>query len=82
MSKQAKLSVGAEQALATLKEHGPMTLAEMKEILPDVNSSHLTALRNRGLVESEQVEIEIETVVKRKVNSYTAVETDETEATE
>lgn len=82
MSKQAKLSDGAVRALAVLKEKGSATLAEIKEEFPEVNSSHLTALRNRSLVKTEQIEIEVPTVTKRKVNLYSAVEVEEIEETE
>jgi len=58
-------------------------LAEIKEKgFEKANSSHLTALKNRGLVSSEEIEKEVITVAKRKVNVYTFVETDVAEETE
>jgi len=44
----------------------------LKETVADLNSSHLTALRNRDLVSANEVEKEVVTVVKRKVNAYSA----------
>ncbi|NCU32233.1 MAG: hypothetical protein EOM23_04720 [Candidatus Moranbacteria bacterium] len=70
-----KLSPAAEAALAALVANPEgFTLAELKEVLPDVNSAHLTALVNRGLVSTEKVEKEVKRVVKTKVNRYKAVE--------
>lgn len=83
MAKVKELSVNAKGALAYLKETGkPMTLKEMKETLEGLNPAHLTALVNRGLVTAEKVEVEEVVVVKRKVNLYTLVETDEVAETE
>ena len=80
MAKQKALSAGALQALEILKEQGSMTLAEMKEKgFEKVNSSHLTALKNRGLVSTESIEKEITTVAKRTVNVYSFVETETAE---
>ena len=68
---QTPLSDGAKKALALLKEKGALTIAEMKELgFTNANSSHLTALKRRGLVDSEQVEIEVQVVQKRKVQKY------------
>ena len=76
-TKVRELSVKAKEILEVLQaSDAPMTLAEIKELVPDANASHLTALKNRGMATSDQVEKEVVTVVKRKVNSYTAVETD------
>jgi len=81
--KVKELSEGAKRALEMLKENGSMTLAEIKEKgFEKANSSHLTALKNRGLVSSEEIEKEVITVAKRKVNVYTFVETDVAEETE
>ena len=56
MSKQrTPLSPDAEKALALLKDKGPLTIAQMKELGFNVNSSHLVALRNRGMVESVEI---------------------------
>ena len=74
MAKQEKkLSDGALKAYEMLKENKDgLTIADMKNLgFTDVNSSHLTALKNRGIVDSVQVEREVVTVVKRKVNVYT-----------
>jgi NOL1/NOP2/fmu family ribosome biogenesis protein len=72
MAKENKLSVGMETALKMLKEsENGLTIAEMKELgFKNANSSHLTALKRKGLVDSVEVEIEVQTVVKRKVQKY------------
>lgn len=72
MAKVNPLSPGAVQALEILKAaDAPMTLAEMNEGLDTpIASAHLTALKRRGLVDSEKVEIEVVTV--REVNAYSA----------
>lgn len=51
---------------------GEYTANEMKEDggLESLNSAHLTALVNRGLITSEKITVEVPTVVKRKVNRY------------
>ena len=79
MSKKVKeLSDGAKEVLAVLTDsESPMTLAEIKETLPSANSSHLTALKNRGMVTSEPTEKLVTTVAKRTVNIYSAVEIEE-----
>ena len=65
------LSDGANKALALLKEFGSLTIAEMKtKGLENANSSHLTALKKRGLVDSVEVEVEVQVVQKRKVQKY------------
>lgn len=66
------LSPGALAALEILQAaNGPMTLAEMNEGREDkIASAHLTALKRRGLVSSDKVEIEVVTV--REVNAYEA----------
>jgi len=71
--KVTKLSEGALKALEILKSsESGLTIAEIKEKgFEDVNSSHLTALKNRGIVDTMEVEREVVTVVKRKVNVYT-----------
>lgn len=75
MAKELKpLSEGAIEALNLLKENGNgLTIAAMKELGVNANSSHLNALKRRGLVDSEEVEIEVPTVVKRKVQLYKVV---------
>ena len=77
MSKEkSPLSLGAKEALALLEKYGDLTIAKMKELGLDANSSHLTALKNRGLITSETIEIEVQTVSKRKVQLYTIVKND------
>ena len=68
---QTPLSEGANLALALLKEKGAMTISQMKELgFTNANSSHLAALKRRGLVDSVEVEIEVQVVQKRKVQKY------------
>ena len=68
---QKPLSDGAKKALALIKEHGALTIADMKKLgFKNANSSHLTALKRRGLVDSETVEIEVQVIQKRKVQKY------------
>lgn len=75
MAKVNKLSDGALKTLEMLKEVGTATALELKEKgLEKLNSAHLVALSNRGLVESKDVEVEVQTVVKRKVKAYTITE--------
>ena len=75
MAKVNKLSEGASKVLEALKEVGTATAMELKEKgLEKLNSAHLVALSNRGLVVSEDVIIEVPTVVKRKVKAYTITE--------
>lgn len=83
MATKQPLSPTATEVLEVLtKSDAPLTLEEVKEFVPNANPSHLTALRNRGLVSSEKVTKEVPTVVKRKVNEYTFVPQDETETAE
>lgn len=78
MAKRPELSPVAKEVLEVLKSAGKsMTLAEIKEVMPNANSAHLTALKNRGLVGAEQVEKEVVTVAKRKVNEYAVIEDSE-----
>ena len=42
--------------------------------LDGLNSAHLTALVNRGLVVADKVVVEVPTIAKRKVNAYTLTE--------
>ena len=68
---QNPLSEGANLALKLLTEKGAMTISEMKESgFENANSSHLTALKKRGLVDSVEVEIEVQVTQKRKVQKY------------
>lgn len=71
MSEQNKLSANSKKALEMVSKK-PTTIAEMKiNGFEDVNSSHLTALVKRGLVDTEEIEIEVPAIVKRKVKLYT-----------
>lgn len=65
------LSEGALKALQMLKDNGSLTIAQMKEKgFENANSSHLTALKKRGLVDSTETEIEVQITQKRKVQKY------------
>jgi hypothetical protein len=67
--KVAELSAEATAVLGTLKNAtAPMTLAQLKEVLPTANVAHLNALRTRSLVQAEEVEITVQT--KRTVLAY------------
>ncbi len=71
MANQKSLSPKSLEALQILKE-GTFTMGELVERgLDNLNSANLTALVNRGLISSEQIVVEVPTVVKRKVNAYT-----------
>jgi DNA-binding transcriptional ArsR family regulator len=73
VKKVAPLSDTANEILDVLKaSETPLTLAQIKEVVPSANSAHLTALRTRGLVEGEQVEIEVVKTTKAKVLQYVA----------
>lgn len=83
MAKLAPLSETAQEILDFLTEQDePMTLADIKEVFPNANSAHLTALRNRGLVDGEKVEKEVVTVSTRKVFVYNAVDVEDEPAEE
>ena len=75
MSKKTELSVNSKKAYEMVKEsENGLTIAEMKEMgFSEANSSHLTALKRRGLVDSVEIEIEVPTVIKRKVQKYFVV---------
>jgi hypothetical protein len=71
---KTKLSALSLQALEMLKGKS-MTASELKDLgLNDINSAHLTALANRGLISADKVEVEVQTIVKRKVNKYTVTD--------
>ena len=76
MAKLAKLSEGALKTLEAIKTAGKsITAYELKALgLEGLNSAHLKALENRGLVTAVEVEKEVVTVVKRKVKEYTITE--------
>ena len=76
MSKEkTPLSQGSKDALALLKDKS-LTIAQMKELGLNANSSHLTALKNRGLVTSEEIIVEVQTISKRKVQLYSIIKND------
>ena len=75
MNKVNKVSAGALKALEALKAVGTATAKDLKDNgLEGLNSAHLTALVNRGLVEATDTVVEVVTVVKRKVKAYTITE--------
>jgi len=73
MATEKKLSDGMIKALDLLarsSENG-LTIADMKELgFKEANSSQLTALKKKGLVDSVEVEIEVPAIIKRKVQRY------------
>lgn len=70
----APLAPATLNVLETLKTaQKPLTVAELKTLLENVNPAQLTALVNRGYATAEQVEITVMVPVKRKVNAYTFV---------
>ena len=77
MSKKPELSVNSKRAYEMLKDNGPLTVAQMKELgFTEVNSANLVSLKRRGLVDSVEVVVEVPTVVKRKVQLYTVKESE------
>lgn len=77
MSKKPELSVNSKRAYEMLKDNGPLTVAQMKELgFAEVNSANLVSLKRRGLVDSVEVVVEVPTVVKRKVQLYTVKESE------
>ena len=76
MAKERELTVKAKEALeflAAQEEGKSFTVAEMKELNFETNGSTLRALVSAGLVEAEEVEIEVPRMVKTKVKTYTLV---------
>lgn len=64
------LSPKSLEVLEILKgSNQAITMSELN--LDGLNSAHLTALVNRGLITADKVVVEVPTVVKRKVNAYT-----------
>ena len=62
--------IKALNLLAKSSENG-LTIADMKELgFKEANSSQLTALKKKGLVDSVEVEIEVPAIIKRKVQRY------------
>ena len=75
MAKKDLLSAETIKALEMLKVEKSATAKKLKDLgFENVNSSHLKALENRGLVTSEDVEIEVIITQKRKVKEYTITE--------
>ena len=75
MAKKDLLSLETIRALEMLKVEKSATAKKLKDLgFENVNSSHLKALENRGLVESKDVEIEVIVKQKRKVKEYTITE--------
>jgi hypothetical protein len=73
--KKIELSKESKLAFEELrKNEDGLTFAELKVIIPSLNSSHLTALRNDGLIIGEQIEKEVMRPVKTKVNLWKVVE--------
>lgn len=73
--KLAPLSAGAQAVYDAMVNAGkPITMAELKEAGVNANPAHFTALRNRGLITSEQIEVETVRTVKSKVNEYALVD--------
>lgn len=71
MDKIRKVSAGSFEALKALKEVESATAKDLKDAgLEDLNAAHLTALVNRGFVDSIDVVMEVPTIVKRKVKLY------------
>lgn len=58
-----------------VKENRPLTLAEVRELgIDGANSAHFTALKNRGLIASTDVEKEVVTVTVRTVKLYSVAD--------
>lgn len=77
MAKSKGLSAISMQALEYLQEAKFATIQEMKQFnhFEGLNSAHLTALRNRELVESETVKLVCDCCgASRKVLKYTITE--------
>ena len=73
MANQKVLSPKSLQVLEVLKGiEGAVTMNDLN--IENLNSAHLTALVNRGLVTAEKVTVEVPTTVKRKVNAYILTE--------
>lgn len=73
MAKIAKLSEGALKALDMIKaSEGSVTAADLKKQgFEKINSAHLKALENRGLVQGVEVTKYVVQTVKRNVKEYT-----------
>jgi hypothetical protein len=74
VKKVAPLSETATEILEVLKaSETPLTLAQIKTVVSGANPAHLVALRSRGLVNSEQVEVEVVKTTKAKVLQYNSI---------
>lgn len=70
MANSKVLSPKSLEVLEVLKGlDGAVTMNDLN--LDGLNSAHLTALVNRGLVVADKVVVEVPTIAKRKVNAYT-----------
>jgi chromosome segregation and condensation protein ScpB len=70
--KVAELSPIAVEVLALIKtSEKPLTLAEIKASIPTANPAHLTALRTRELIVSDEVEVVVTST--RKVLAYSII---------
>ncbi len=75
VKKVAELSPVALEVLDVLRaSETPITLAEIKVIVPNANSAHLTALRTRNLVSAEEVEKTV--MATKKVLAYSTTATE------
>lgn len=73
MANQKVLSPKSLEVLQALKGiEGGVTMNDLN--IENLNSAHLTALVNRGLVVAEKVTVEVPTIAKRKVNAYSLTE--------
>ena len=73
MANQKVLSPKSLEVLQALKGiEGAVTMNDLN--IENLNSAHLTALVNRGLVVAEKVTVEVPTIAKRKVNAYILTE--------
>lgn len=73
MANQKVLSPKSLEVLQALKGiEDSVTMNDLK--IENLNSAHLTALVNRGLVIAEKVIVEVPTIAKRKVNAYALTE--------
>lgn len=78
-TKETPLSETATKVLEFVRENPETTMADIKKEIPNANPAHLNALRNRGLVSAEKIEKEVLVTTKRKVLSYSPVETETSE---
>jgi len=73
MANKPALSAKAQETLELLGTlEGGATLADLKKIDDSINPAHLRALATRGLIDTEEVEVETVITKKSKVLRYTA----------